>query len=300
MSSAQVAAKAIKELEQEDWKVLKALEMSIPKFESVPEHTLEKQTGLSRHQLEFRLGRLNYQGFVMSSQYGYLMNTAGLDALALNHFANNNGVSGLGRTIGMGKESDVFEVATDSGEKAVIKFYRIGRISFRSTRKMRSYTSTEKQYQWLSININAARKEAEALERAHKAGVSVPTFIAQNRHAVLMSEIEGPMLYKCLPEDIPDPKKLLREILENIRKAYVFGKMINCDISEYNILFDGERAWIIDWPQFVGVDHPNSAELIERDVAKTLGFFSKRFGKKAEKSQVIAFVTGKSERLQVI
>ena len=34
----------------------------------------------------------------------------------------------------MGKESDVFEVINDSGKELVIKFYRIGRTSFRSTR----------------------------------------------------------------------------------------------------------------------------------------------------------------------
>jgi RIO kinase 2 len=300
VSSAQVAAKAIKNLEEEDWKVLKTLETSIPRFESIPEHILQKQTGFSRHQLEFRLGRLNYQGFVMKSEHGYLMNAAGLDALALNHFANNNGISGLGRSIGMGKESDVFEVVTDTGEKAVIKFYRIGRISFRATRKMRSYTDTEKQYQWLSININAARKEAEGLVKAQKAGVSVPTFLAQNRHAVLMTEIEGDMLYKCTPDDLPQPKQTLREILENIRKAYVQGRMINCDISEYNILFDSERTWIIDWPQFVPVDHPNSSELIERDVVKTLSFFRKRFRTTIEKSEALDFVTGKNDKLRIL
>ena len=159
VSSAQEAAKSIRELEVEDWLVLETLERSMSRYESIPLHQLQKLTGYYREQLEFRLSRLNYWGFVMRSRYGYIMNTAGLDLLALHSFVMKGLISGMGSSVGMGKESDVFDVVNDSGVNSVIKFYRIGRTSFRSTRKNRSYVSAANQHQWLAINMGPHRRK---------------------------------------------------------------------------------------------------------------------------------------------
>jgi RIO kinase 2 len=40
-------------------------------------------------------------------------------------------ISGLGRKIGVGKESDVFLAQTPEGTEVVCKFARLGRTSFR-------------------------------------------------------------------------------------------------------------------------------------------------------------------------
>jgi RIO kinase 2 len=198
----------------------------------------------------------------------------------------------------MGKESDVFDVINDSGENCVIKFYRIGRTSFRSTRKNRTYVDAATQHQWLAINIGAAQKEAEGLTRASQAGVNVPHFMARDRHAVLMSKIYGIMLNSCRSEEVDDPVTLLKQIFTNMRRAYVKGKMVNGDISEFNILFDG-APWFIDWPQYVTISHPNSKELLQRDISGPTIFFKKRFGVDADNESVLSFVTGKSTRLKV-
>ncbi len=299
MSSAQVAAKTIKNLEVEDWSVLEAIEKSISSFESVPLTLIEKETGLHHDQITFRLGRLNYFGFIMRNRFGIIMNTAGLDALAINTFVKKNFVSGMGESIGMGKESDVFEVVNDSGEKSVLKFYRIGRTSFRSTRKMRAYMNPESQHQWLEINIGAAQMEAHGLKKASAAGVNVPEFIARDRHAVLMSEIDGPMLYRVKREEVRRPRELLRSILLNLRIAYTKADMINGDISEFNILYDGEKAWIIDWPQFVSSHHDNAAEILERDVENAISYFRRKFYVKLDTERAVEYVTGKRARLAV-
>ncbi len=298
MSSAQVAAKALRELEPEDWAVLHAIERSISGHESVSLKTIEAESKLHRDQVEFRLGRLNYIGFVMGTRFGFILNTAGLDAIALNSLVKRNLVSGMGKSIGMGKESDVFEALNDSGKKLVIKFYRIGRVSFRSTRRSRSYTSPENQHQWLSINIAAAQSEAVGLKKAQEAGIDVPELVARDRHAVLMSEIEGTMLFKCTTEDIKKPKRLLKKIFEDIRKAYG-ADMINGDISEFNILFDGEVPWIIDWPQFVPVSHANAQEMLKRDVENAGSFFVRKFELKYSLDEAIEYVKGNRGRLAV-
>lgn len=292
MSSAQIASRAVKQLDPQDIDVLRALEKSFTRFESIPLQTLKVLTRLDERKLVFRLGRLNAFGFVMKSQSGYTLVSAGLDALALHSLVRRGLISGMGKSIGMGKESDVYEVVGDTGENAVIKFYRIGRISFRATRLKRSYSKPETQHQWLQINIEAARKEEEGLLRAFDAGVNAPKFIARDRHAVLMSEIQGVMLHVCRKEDIGKPKLLLKQILENARKAYLKAKIINGDLSEYNILFDGEKPWIIDWPQYVNLDHPNASEILKRDVDNTLSYFERKFGAEVDHNKAVEYVNG--------
>jgi RIO kinase 2 len=297
VSSAQRAAKTLRNLEPEDWVVLEALEKAMSRFESVPLRPLIRETGYYPEQVKFRLSRLNYLGFVLNTPYGYVMNASGLDLLALHALVEEGRISGMGPAVGMGKESDVFEVASESGEELVIKFYRIGRTSFRSTRKTRTYVNPSNQHQWLSINIGAAQKEAEGLTRAKGAGVNVPRFVARNRHAVLMSKIDGVMLFRCKKNEVENPARLLAETLENIRKAFVRGKMVNGDISEYNILYDGELPWIIDWPQYVSVTHPNAHELLRHDVSEPARFFRKKFGAELDLNRAILYVEGKAKKL---
>jgi RIO kinase 2 len=297
VSSAQIASRAIKQLDPEDILVLHALEKTITRFESIPLQILKKITRLNEGKLVFRLGRLNAFGFVVKSQFGYALVSAGIDALALHFFVGRGLISGMGRAIGMGKESDVYEVINDSGIRSVIKFYRIGRISFRATRAKRSYSKSEAHHQWLEINIEAAVKEQEGLERALTAGVSTPQFIARNRHAILMSEVEGLMLHECKKDDIEQPKLLLKEILQNARKAYLKAKMINGDLSEYNILFDGQRPWIIDWPQYVELDHPNASEILSRDVENVVEYFQRKFEIETDLSRAVQYVKGQKMRI---
>lgn len=295
LSSAQEAARSIKNLEIEDWAVLEALEKSMSRYESVPVRRLQRETGYYKEQVLFRLSRLNYYGFVMRSPFGYIMNTAGLDLLALHSLAEKGLISAMGSPVGMGKESDVFDCVNDSGQNSVIKFYRIGRTSFRSTRKTRTYVNASSQHQWLAINIGAAQKEAEGLTRAREARVNVPEFIARDRHAVVMSKIDGLMLYRCRAGDIKHPRELLRQILQDLRRTYVKGRMVNGDVSEYNVLFDGELTWIIDWPQYVPRTHPNAIELLERDIGKSTTFFRRKFNVSVDLKNAESYVIGKSD-----
>ncbi len=266
--------------------------------ESVSPKVIEQESNIHHDQVEFRLGRLNYIGFVMRTRFGLVLNTAGLDALALNSLVKRNLISSMGKSIGMGKESDVYEVLDDSGKQLIIKFYRIGRTSFRSTRRARSYTDPQNQHQWLAINIAAAYSEAIGLKKAAQAGIDVPEFIARDRHVVLMSEIQGTMLFKCTAEDIKKPKQLLKKILEDIRKAYQ-ADMINGDISEFNILFDGEKPWIIDWPQFVSVSHANSSEMLKRDVENAYSFFQRKFGITLALDEALDYIKGNKQRIVI-
>jgi len=137
----------------------------------------------------------------------------------------------------------------------------------------------------------AAEKEFEALKLVHPHGVSVPRPVNQNRHVVVMGMIEGDELAEFI--EIPEPRKTLDEILFNVRNAYVKAGVIHADLSEFNIMLQpDDHILIIDWPQYVRVDHPNADDLIERDVKNVLKFFSRKFRVKMKLEEALNFVKG--------
>ncbi len=80
--------------------------------------------------------------------------------------------------------------------------------------------------------------------------------------------------------------------MDTVRDAYTKAGMINGDLSEYNILTDGATVWLIDWPQWVGTDHPNAKELMKRDVGAVEKFFERSYGLSADTDALVAYVTG--------
>jgi RIO kinase 2 len=290
-------AKSLVGIEPEEWAVLHALERLISSYEFIPIDQIVKASGLSKEEVEFRLNRLDEMGFIFSSTRGYSLVSSGLDAIALNAFAKRNLISALGKPIGMGKESDVIEAINDIGEAYAIKFYRIGRISFRAVRKKRKYVTTLSGHRWLIVNIQAAKKEYDALKRLCPIGVSVPEAIARERHAILMRKVEGSMLSDI--KVLNSPVKVLHDIIDNIRLAYTLGGIVNSDLSEYNVLYDGNKIWIIDWPQYVDKNHPNSSILLDRDLSNILKFFKKRFKVECKLESASFYVRGWSDKLEI-
>ena len=145
---------------------------------------------------------------------------------------------------------------------------------------------------WLFQSHLAAKKEFEALKLVYSHGVAVPKPISQNRHVIIMGIIEGFELAKW--KEIPHPGRVLLEILRNVKKAYLKASVIHGDLSEYNIILKPNmHMLIIDWPQFVSVDHPNAEQLLMRDIRNVLKYFSRRYKVKLKITDAYEYVTGK-------
>ena len=99
---------------------------------------------------------------------------------------------------------------------------------------------------------------------------------------------------------VSSPSISLRSIVTTTRIAYLKGGLINGDLSEYNILSDGRKVWLIDWPQWVTRSHPNARELLERDVNAVLKFFGKAYGVTMDKEEAMRYVLGDSRTLPPI
>ncbi len=297
MSSAEVAVHVFKELEIEDFRILNIIEAGMSKHEFVPKEQVQRYAKLPMDRIDFTLGKLNKLGLTYRTKEtynGHTLNYAGYDCLAINALVKAGIIESFGQSLGVGKEADVYDALNADGKRIAVKFHRLGRISFRQTRRTRGYTREHST--WLFQSHVAAEKEFQAMKLAYDNGVSVPKPISQNRHVVAMGMIEGAQLSKY--KDIGNPKKVLLEILRNLRKAYLKAHIIHADISEYNIILkpDG-HILIIDWPQAIKTDHTNASELLDRDIKNVLTFFSRKFNVDLAAEKVCTYVIGEGRSL---
>ncbi|MGE5532999.1 MAG: RIO1 family regulatory kinase/ATPase [Bacillota bacterium] len=299
MSSADVAVQVFKELENEDFRILNIIEAGMSKHEFVPIEQIQKYAKIPMDRIDYILGKLNKLGLTYRTKEtynGHTLNYAGYDCLAINALVKAGVIVSFGQSLGVGKEADVYDALNVDGKRIAVKFHRLGRISFRQTRRKRGYTREHST--WLFQSHLAAEREFQAMKLVYENGVSVPEPISQNRHVLAMGMIEGAQLSKY--KDIGKPEKVLKEVFLNLRKAYLKAHLIHADISEYNIILkpDGHLL-IIDWPQAVKTDHVNAAELLERDIKNVLTYFSRKFKVKLTGKEVCNYVTGESRSLRV-
>jgi RIO kinase 2 len=297
MSSAEIAVKVLRELESEDFRVLQVIETAMSRREFVPTEQIAKYAELPMDRINFTLSRLDKLGLIyrMKGSYvGHTLNYSGYDCLAINAFVKAGLIDAFGQSLGVGKEADVYDALTPQGVRVAVKFHRLGRISFRQTRRKRGYTAEHAG--WLFQSRLAAEKEFQALKLVYGCGVSVPEPLSQNRHVIVMGIIDGAELANW--RRLENPGRVFREVFRNVRKAYLKAGVVHADLSEYNVILNSDlHVLIIDWPQFVKTDHPNALELLERDVKNVLVFFARRFRVKAELKEVMNYVSGKTHAL---
>lgn len=276
MSSADIAVKAFSQLESVDIKVLQVIEAAMSKHEFAPRNVIAKFSKLSFEEADFRLKRLHKLKLIRKTSRpytGYTLNYAGYDCLAINAFVKAEVLKAFGKPLGVGKEADVYDALNSKGEEVAVKFHRLGRISFRQTRRKRGYAV--EHVSWLYQSRLAAEREFQALKLVYPHGVAVPEPISQNRHAIVMGMIDGAELAEY--REIARPRKVLEEILYNVRKAYLNAGVIHADLSEYNVILKPDmHVLIIDWPQYVTKEHPNAQQLLARDVFNITQFFKRK------------------------
>jgi len=293
VSSAEKAAAALTKVESYDLRILQAIELGMIRHEVVPFEEVVRYSGLNESEVEYRMKGLDELELLYRQwdpYLGYIMNYNAYDLLALNALVKAESLEALGPPVGTGKESDVFEAVTPEDVKVAVKFHRLGRTSFRDTRRKREYIADRRHISWLYQSRLAAEAEYSALKSMHEAGVSVPEPIDQNRHVIVMQFIQGTQLSDII--SLEEPRLFLDDVLEDVRLAYGAG-VIHTDLSEYNILVDGEgEVWIIDWPQYTSTDHPNAMELLERDVGNVVYYFQRKYGLEYDPEQALNHVRG--------
>jgi RIO kinase 2 len=288
LSSTDIAASLIMQLKPEEWQALRALEKCTLGKATTSVESIAKVSGQPIDRVRFGLSELNKRKLVGSGRT-YEMYIPAADLLALKFYADKDYAHSLGKLIAKGKESDVYEVLSGRGELFALKLFRLGRTSFRDVTRKR-HASPRQLNTWLDVNYEAAHREFNALARLKEATKNVPVAVATNRHTVLLRELPGVRLANR--PQLVDSAGVLREIIDTVRVIYEKTGMINGDLSEYNILTDGKAVWLIDWPQWVGKEHPNAKEQMKHDVHAVTRFFQRSYGLSVDGESFIDYVYG--------
>jgi RIO kinase 2 len=263
------------ELETEDFYLLSGVEHGMRFSEWVNRGKIPEYSGLTAENVDYRLERCANRELIerKTIQYeGYKLTAEGYDALALHTFAERDTVEGVGAPLGVGKESDVFEV--QSYKPLAMKLHREGYTNFREVMRERNYTSENQHVSWLYTARKAAEREYDRLESLYP-DVAVPRPVDHNRHAIVMEKLDGVELAKATL----DPEQaagVLDLVLEEVQRAYA-GGFVHADMSEYNVAVSEDGVTVFDWPQSVPTDHDNADELLERDVTNLVGYFRRKY-----------------------
>jgi RIO kinase 2 len=273
-------------LSNEEFRVLVAVEMGMKNHHLVPTPLIERIASL-RHggtkKLLENLLRLKLLHHDSKKYDGYHLNYPGYDYLALKTFMKRGHISGVGRQIGVGKESDVYLACDENGKEVVIKFHRLGRTSFRAVKEKRDYLKGRKAGNWFYLSRLSALKEFAFMKALHQVGINTPTPIDCNRHGVIMDLIKGYPLYQV--SEILHPKRVMRKALDIIVSLAEYG-LIHGDFNEFNLMVVEVREGddvvdvdivVIDFPQMVSTSHENADMYFDRDVECIHEFFGKRF-----------------------
>ncbi|KAK8191945.1 serine/threonine-protein kinase rio2 [Phyllosticta capitalensis] len=284
--------KAMRYLTAEDWRVLTAVEMGSKNHEVVPTPLIANISGLRGgsgvHKCISNLAKVGLIAKVKNAKYdGYRLTYGGLDYLALNTHRKQNNIFSVGNQIGVGKESDIYVVASPSGVQRVLKIHRLGRISFRTVKANRDYLRNRSSGSWMYMSRLAALKEYAFMTALRDSGFVVPEPIAQSRHTIVMSLIDAFPLRTIAK--VPDPAAFYNKLISIILRLLKYG-LIHGDFNEFNILVEekadttesGEpkitlRPVLIDFPQMVSIDHANAEYYFDRDVNCIKRFFERRF-----------------------
>ena len=271
----QNVASVMPELEPEDFHLLSGVEQGMRFSEYVDRDKLTDFSRLSEENVDYRLDRCEDRGLVerKTIQYeGFKLTFEGYDTLALHTFVERDTLEGFGAPLGVGKESDVYEV--QSYKPLALKYHREGYTNFREVMREREYTADRDHVSWLYTARKAAEREYEALETLYP-DVSVPQPVDTNRHAIVMEKVDGVELSRTglEPEQVVP---VLDLVLEEMQTAYDAG-FVHADMSEYNVFVTTQGVVVFDWPQAIPTDHENSEELLTRDVENIVNYFGRKY-----------------------
>ncbi len=196
--------------------------------------------------------------------------------------------------ISTGKEGNVFRGIDKKGDNIAIKIYRTSTSNFR---KMALYIEGDPRFKGITKDRRRlvhrwAAKEYNNLERMRGVGIRVPAPIVQRENILVMEYIgteERPA--PMLKDGDFDPEKAYEFTVDAMRKAYKEARLVHGDVSEYNILVDGDDFVLIDVAQAVHLKHPSAEELLIRDAKNVARYFGK-LGIKTDKEKILKEVKG--------
>lgn len=284
-------AEKFKKVSKLKWKALDAIFKNMWDYKFVPAEVIAKTAGIDPDKIEGLLKSLKDEKLVENKYTEYLGSAftfLGLSLYSLWRLVRSDKVSMLGKKMGEGKESVIYNCYSEKFGECVLKFHKVGYTSFKKVKEKRDYGTLH----FTVLMVRSARNEFRALKKLY-GYVSVPKPYDWEGNAILMELIDAKELFRVRLEN---PKDVLDMILEEIKKMFSQG-VVHGDLSQYNILVNPEGIWFIDFPQYIDLDELESEhernmanEILRRDVENVLNYFKKSYGIEKDIEEVLAYI----------
>ncbi len=205
---------------------------------------------------------------------------------------NRGVVSEVNGVISTGKEANVYHAmsVTDSEQEVhrAVKVYKTSILVFKDREK---YVTGEFRFrQGYNKSSNRAmvkvwaEKEWRNLKRIYAAGIPCPEPVYLRLHVLAMSFVgdkKGVPAPRLKDVEFTEQNPVARwrgvyiELMAYMRILYQVCRLVHADLSEYNVLYHGDRSWVIDVSQSVEHDHPRSLDFLRMDI-KNVSEFCRR------------------------
>lgn len=258
----------------------------------------DQMANLSRHAAKLKLNNMKEQtGERDKDKADRATSELVLDQktrMLLLQMINRGVVSEIHGAISTGKEANVYGAVqyNEQGDtiQRAIKVYKTAILVFKDRER---YITGEHRFKHGFDKGNNrkmvklwAEKEFRNLRRLHQAGIPCPEPLALKMHVMVMEFLGNHKGYAfprlrdaVIAGDDADAQwqGLYAQLLGLMRRMYQTCKLVHADLSEYNILYNDGKLYIIDVSQSVEPEHPRSLEFLRMDI-KNVGDFFRRKG----------------------
>lgn len=229
----------------------------------------------------------------------------------------NRGVVGeVHGAISTGKEANVygavsFDQSTGEPIQRAIKVYKTAILVFKDRER---YITGEHRFKGGFDKGNNrkmvklwAEKEFRNLRRIHNAGIPSPEPLSLKLHVLAMSFLgdRRGWAYPRLRDAVLDGddveaqwRGLYIQLLGIMRRMYQVCRLVHADLSEYNILYNDGKLFIIDVSQSVEPDHPRSLEFLRMDIKNVGDYFRRQGVDTLTDRAIFNFITAPAEPVE--
>ncbi|OMH83703.1 Serine/threonine-protein kinase rio1 [Zancudomyces culisetae] len=220
--------------------------------------------------------------------------------LILLKLLNQGTVYEINGCINTGKEANVYHSITEEGVHRAIKVYKTSILVFKDrdryfTGEFRFRNGYSRHNPRKMVKL-WAEKEMRNLKRIHQAGIPCPEALVLRQHVLVMEflgDSDGwayPRLKDAVLKESRYPD-LYFQTVSIMRVMYQVCRLVHADLSEYNILYNNKKLYIIDVSQSVEHDHPYALDFLRSDCANINDFFKKHSVHVLSLRQLFEFIT---------
>jgi RIO kinase 1 len=184
----------------------------------------------------------------------------------------------LNGVVNAGKEARVYWGVAPDGSPRAVKIYLTASAEFK---KRLRYVAGDRRFSNIPSTSRGiaelwVQKEFKNLQLAQQAGIRVPAPYAFNENVLVTEYIGVPPAPAPRFVDTEVEEADYRWTMEMVEKLYKKAQLVHADLSEYNIFKFGGECVLFDFGSAVLTTHPESRELLLRDVANMVRFFRRR------------------------